>query len=251
MAEAKILFLDIETSPLLGYAWGLYEQNLLSVVEDWKILSVAWKWADEKRIKVVALNDTPEKELLGVLWAILDEADIVVAHNGDRFDIRKTNAKLLEHGFAPPSTYKTIDTLKVARKHFKFDSNRLTDLAEALGLGSKLPNPGFAMWLGCMRGDAASWKKMKEYNVHDVVLLEGVYLKLRPWHTSHPNLALYSEHPHESCPRCSSDHVQRRGMTYARTQVRQRWHCTDCGSWYSGKIVRRDVTTQRDHAPKS
>jgi hypothetical protein len=78
---------------------------------------------------------------------------------------------------------------------------------------------------------------MKAYNVQDVLLLEQVYIKLRAWATNHPDLNLYSHA--EACPTCQSLRVQRRGFSYAKTQIRQRWHCQDCGSWYSGKVIKK------------
>lgn len=244
--SAKIALLDIETAPNLGYTWGKWEQNVISFVRQWYMLSYSWKWLDSSDVYCKGLCDYPgyrknvdnDEQLLRDLWKVFDEADIVVAHNGDAFDIKKSNARFIVHDLPPPSTYKTVDTLKLAKKHFKFESNKLGDLGEYLEVGAKLPHTGFEVWKGCMRGDQASWDVMKEYNTQDVLLLERVYLKLRPWATTHPNLTVYGGSK-EACPTCGSDHVQRRGFNYAKVQVRQRWRCNSCGSWYSGKIEKK------------
>jgi hypothetical protein len=241
----RILLLDIETAPSLGWVWSLYETNVLKTVQDWYILSFACKWLDKLDISSWYLPDfrgyNPKKPndflLCRVLWRYFDEADVIVAHNGDQFDLTKSNARFITHGFKPPRPYKTIDTLKIARKHFSFSSNKLDDLGQYLGLGAKLPTGGFGLWEACMKGDLKAWEKMREYNIQDVRLLEQVYLKLRPWATGHPNLSAYSgDHV---CPTCSSSKIQRRGFTVARVQVRQRFHCQSCGSWFSGKIIKR------------
>ena len=74
---------------------------------------------------------------------MFDEADVVIAHNGDKFDMRKANARFGH--YEPPMPVQQVDTLKVARKYFKFESNKLGDLGEHLGLGNKEVTGGFAL----------------------------------------------------------------------------------------------------------
>ena len=172
-----------------------------------------------------------DEKLVRDLWKVLDEADIVIAHNGDKFDVRKSNARFVFHGLKPPSPYKTVDTLKIARKHFSFNSNRLDDLGHYLGVGRKLPTTGKDLWLRCIRGDEDAWSRMIKYNAHDVALLERVYLQLRPWATSHPDLGSYSKKL--VCPTCHSRNLQHRGYNVTKTGRRQRLQCMDCGAWSS------------------
>jgi len=245
---ARILLLDIETAPSLGYTWSKYETNVIEFERDWFILCFGYKWLGDTGVTVVALpdfknyrkNKAGDKELMGQLWSLLDEADIIVAHNGDSFDIKKINARFLVHGFTPPSTYKTVDTLKIARKYFRFDSNKLNDLAQTLGIGKKIPHIGFGLWKGCMDGAPEAWELMRQYNAQDVALLEDIYLVLRPWATTHPDVSLYSD-THSSgdghsCPSCGSHHVQRRGVVVARTRRYQRLNCQSCGAWFQGEL---------------
>jgi len=245
---AKIVLLDIETAPNLGWVWGKYDQNVIAFYSTTYILSFAYKSLGDADITVRALpdykgytKDRANDELLSRdLWSVLDSADIVVAHNGDAFDIKRSNARFIAHDLPPPSPFKTVDTLKIAKKHFKFESNKLDDLGQYLAVGEKLAHTGFKLWRGCMDGDPEAWKQMKEYNAQDVALLEEVYLKLRPWATTHPNLNLYGGGSDTvKCSSCGSDHVQKRGYSYAVTQVRQRFQCVDCRHWFSGEIVKR------------
>jgi hypothetical protein len=235
---AKILLVDIETAPSLGWVWQKWEANVLDFKSDWYILSFAYKWAHESTVHVYGLDDFagykrhPEndKALSKKLWKLLDEADIVVAHNGDAFDLPKINTRFLTHQLPPPTPYKTIDTLKIARKVFAFDSNKLDDLGRYLGVGRKIPNTGFHLWKGCMSGDPESWRKMKEYNGHDVELLEKVYYLVRAWDKGHPNV---NQGQLEACPKCSSTNVQRRGFEYTLLRKKQRYQCQNCSGWWA------------------
>lgn len=233
--KTKILYYDIETSPLVGYAWKKWEADILEVKQDWYILSFCAKWKDGKTI-VKALPDYllykkephNDRSLVRDLWELFNEADVIIGHNSDKFDNRKSNARFIAHGLTPPVPYKTIDTLKIARQSFNFTSNRLDDLGKALGVGRKLKTGGFDLWLRCLGGDLKAWGLMKKYNKQDVVLLEEVYLKLRPWAKSHPNLSLLEEKV--SCPKCGSEKIQFRGYARNLTTKYRRFQC-ECGAW--------------------
>ena len=244
----KILFYDVETAPSLGWFYDRYKENaIIDVKADWYVLSFAYKWAGQKKVTFRGLPDyrgyktDPEndKALMRDIWGLLDEADIVVAHNGDRFDLRKCNARFVVHGLPPPSPYRSVDTLKLARKHFKFDSNRLDALGGYLKVGRKLPHNGAATWLGCMQGDPRAWKTMGRYNIRDVELLESVYYKLRPWATTHPALTYYTGKLAD-CPKCESANVEHRGWNSNRTGRKKRMVCRDCGGWFCGPQERRN-----------
>jgi DNA polymerase elongation subunit (family B) len=248
MPDYKIAFVDIETAPNLGYTWGKYEQTVLAYKQERYMLSFAVRWAGSENVEVHALPDwarfdkdkTDDRDLVAELWHVLNDADLIVAHNGDRFDLRVTNARFLAHGFPPPEPYKTVDTLKLARRNFFLNSNKLDDIAAMLGLGRKLEVGGIALWLACMAGDEAAWDKMKEYNKHDVVLLEAVYERLKPWHVSHPNIAI--KQSDIACPVCASKDVQKRGYGYLVTYRVQRYQCKACGHWSKGKSERLQGT---------
>jgi predicted RNA-binding Zn-ribbon protein involved in translation (DUF1610 family) len=236
---AKIAFIDIETAPSLGWVWGKWEQNVIDFKRDWYMLSFAVKWVGSKKVETHGLIDYPgykkdmenDKLLVEDLWKVFDQADVLIGHNGDAFDIRKANSRFLTHGLVPPSPYKTVDTLKIARRAFKFDSNKLDDLGRYLGLGRKLPHTGFNLWRGCMTGDKKSWDLMLRYNGHDVELLEDVYYAVRAWAPVHPNV---NRGILDACPKCGSKHVQRRGFSYTLLRQKQRYNCQSCHGWYEG-----------------
>jgi hypothetical protein len=234
----RIIFLDIENSPSTGFVWGKYDQNVIDFEADWHLLSYAYKVAGEKRVRVRGLIDFPgfrrdmtnDRQLTRELWRILDEADLVIGHNVDRFDIRKINTRFLAHGMPPPSPYRTVDTLKVAKKYFRFDSNKLDDLGRCLGVGRKIQHTGFELWLGCMHGSRSAWDTMLRYNAQDVLLVEKVYYLLRAWAGNHPNVnrGIFA------CPKCASLNVQKRGFEHTLLRKRQRYACMDCRGWFSG-----------------
>lgn len=237
LEKEKILLFDIETAPNLGWVWGKWEQNVIDYEREWYILCFAAKWFEGGKIFVKALPDFEEykhnKEndffLVKELWKLFDRADIIIGQNSDAFDIKKVNSRFLFHGFTPPSTYATVDTVKLARKYFAFNSNKLDDLSKHLGLGEKVETGGFKLWKGCMDGDMKSWKLMKKYNKMDVDLLEKIYLKFRPWARSHPNIGMFREGL--VCPKCGSDNLQSRGVAINKTTKYRRLQCQNCGGW--------------------
>ncbi len=243
----KILILDIETAPMRGTFWGLWKQNIgLNQIEnDWYILTYACKWLGEDDKLFDGLieypnhyKDNPECDrlVLESLRDLLDEADMIVAHNGARFDIPKINARLIKYGINPPSPYKIIDTLQVAKKKFRFTSNKLDYLAKYLGEGGKLAHQGMEMWLGCMAGDLHCWRDMLKYNIQDVDILEGVYKKLLPWIDNHPNVGLYGEDKAPKCPKCGGKHIQWRGYAYTNVSRFHRFQCQTCKGWGRARV---------------
>lgn len=235
---AKILVYDIETTPNLGYVWGKWQQDVVEFVSEWDLLSFAYKWLGEKQTVSVGTNKFSEEVLVRRLWNLFDEADIVIAHNGDQFDQKMMNVKFMQYGLTPPSPYRTIDTKKVARRYFRYNSNKLDDLGKVLGLGRKVQTGGFQLWTGCMSGDERSWTKMLRYNKQDVILLEKIYLKLRPWIENHPNIGLIDEGNPDNCENCGHHKLHRRGTRYTSRRRYERLRCTKCGHWQKGKLIR-------------
>ncbi len=248
MNKTNILILDVENSPNVSYTWGKYEQNVIDFQKEWYMLSFAHKWLGDKTTKAHALpdfkgykgNKTNDKLLLKQLWLLLDKADIVIGHNVDRFDLRKINARFLQHGFPPPAPYKTVDTLKIARKYFFLNSNKLGHIGKYLGIGSKIDTGGFDLWLSCMGGDMTAWKKMVKYNKNDVALTERVYLELLPWISNHPNVNSLTG-VQDACPKCGAKDLQRRGFSImSGGRKRQKMQCMSCAGWSQGKIEKHE-----------
>jgi hypothetical protein len=240
----RVLFFDIETAPIEGFTWQMFDANVVAVKRPTYMLAWAAKWQGSKRVMARTLPEyatyqkspTHDAALVAELHGLLDEADIVIAHNAD-FDIKKANARFLANGLHPPAPYKTFCTLKTARKHFKFDSNKLDSLGGYLGVGRKVKHTGINLWLGCMDGDPASWATMKKYNIQDVVLLERVFEKMRGYATNWPDANMWTGAG--CCPVCQSSRIQNRGYNVSKAGRKQRFQCRDCGNWFSmGKAVK-------------
>lgn len=223
--------MDIETSPLISYTWGIWEQNVIEVKKEWYIMCFSAKWKNGEHITkgLIDYPGTNDKALVKEIWHVLNEAEIVVWQNGDKFDGKKLNARFAFWNMPPPSPYRAVDTLKIARRHFAFTSNKLDDLGQYLGLGRKIKHEGFDLWKKCMANDKKAWNQMKLYNRQDVVLLEKVYLHLLPWIKNHPNLTVYSQQ--STCPKCGNNNLVRRGYQYNNTTKYARIYCKSCHGW--------------------
>jgi len=240
--QIKVLFYDIETSPNTAFVWGRYEQNVLSYLKEWEILSCAYKWQGEKKVHCLSRqHNKTDKELVIAIHKLFQEADIIIAHNGDQFDQKKVKTRMLYHKLPPPKILSSIDTKKAAKVFFNFNSNSLNDLGTYLGLGQKFKHSGFDMWLGCLNGDKKSWKEMIYYNKQDVVLLEKVYNALKPWIQDHPNMAkLLNPFQNEvkDCPHCGSRNTMKRGYRATRATLKQQMVCKDCGAWFLTRVLK-------------
>lgn len=244
----KILTIDIETSPIESYTWGLWDQNVgvEQIKTEWSVISAAWKWLDKPKVFYYDTSGRGPKKIrhdlqvLQRIWEVLDEADIVVAQNGNSFDVKKINARLLMHGFSPYSPIRVIDTLSVAKRHFGFTSNKLAWLTKHLTDHPKDQHkefPGFELWVQCMADNPRAWKWMKQYNIGDVIGTEKLYQKLRPWISQHPNIGAYRIGEIISCPKCGSTEVTKQGTRVTQQGQYQQYKCTGCGGWSRGKTM--------------
>lgn len=236
----KVLVYDIETAPLLGYVWGLWENNvsLNQVHSDWHVLSWSAKWLGDAPNKVMymdqrnAKNIEDDRTILQGIWNLLDEADIVITQNGKSFDQKKLNARFILNGFQPPSSYKHIDTKLIASRHFKFTSNKLEYMTDKLCTTFKKIKhdkfPGFELWRECLAGNLKAWKEMEKYNKFDVLALEELYNKLIPWDNS-INFNLYHNSVANQC-KCGSSILIRNGYYYTSAGKYQKHRCKSCGA---------------------
>lgn len=238
------LVFDIETSPLIAYTWGMYEDSVIEVIEDYQILTVAWQWVGEKKVHCVGQDDfllyepgvNNDLEVVKTIWKLLNEADYVVAHNGDQFDIKKVNARIMIHDLPPYAPVKQIDTKKLAKRVGGFTSNRLKHLAQDLNVNQKGDPGGFGTWKGCLAGDPKAWKKMKKYNKQDIPPLMDLYLKFRPWDKSGYQHNVAEGRPN-ACPKCGAAKMYA-GMKYraTNTNLYQYFRCMECGGMAKSRI---------------
>lgn len=238
--KQRVLFLDIETAPLTANAWGLFDQNIAlnQIQTDWHVLSWAAKWQGSKKVMYMdqrkAVDVTDDKKILAGIWKLLDEADVVVGQNSKRFDVKKLNARFVQNGFKPPSSYRQIDTLQLAKKHFAFTSNKLEYLTDKLNTKyKKLKHskfPGFELWKQCLLGNKAAWKEMEKYNKWDVLSLEELFDKLITW-----DEAVVIEQD-GSC-NCGADSWIKKGFRFTNARKYIRLKCGECGAERKGEVA--------------
>ncbi len=246
IGKPKVLVYDIETAPVLASVWGLFDQNvgLNMVKSDWHIMSWSAKWLDAPENEVMYMdqrnkkNIEDDKELLKEIWSLLDEADMVITQNGKKFDQKKLNARFILNGMQPPSSYKHIDTLRIAKKHFAFTSNKLAFMTDKLCVKYKKLDhgkfPGFELWKECMAGNLEAWQEMEDYNRHDVLSLEELYHKLIPWDNTF-NFNVYHDENKVIC-RCGSESFSKNGFYYTTASKFQKYKCKSCGHETRSKV---------------
>jgi hypothetical protein len=233
----KLLVLDIETSPIITYNWAMFDQvtGLGQIKEDWYVLSFAAKWIGEKKVIYADQRNkrdiSNDKDLLKQIWNLLNSCDILISQNGTSFDVKKLNARFIMNGFPPPSNFKNIDTYTIAKKKFKFTSNKLEYMADKINKKYKklkhTKYPGLELWKAVLKGDKQAWRDMEKYNKYDVLATEELYTNLIPWDSS-INFSLYHDSEDHICS-CGSTQVVKNGFHYTSAGKFQRYKCSKCG----------------------
>jgi hypothetical protein len=232
----KVLFLDIETAPMIAYVWGRWQQNvhLDQTFAEWYCLSWSAKWGGESEMingvltPEEAVNEDDSRIMID-LWNVLNQADCVVTHNGIKFDHKKINTRFILNGLPPTRPFRIIDTLKVVKENFAFSSNKLDNLLIQFGLDRKL-DTNFKLWKNCMNGNPEALAKMSEYNDWDVISLEKAFARLKPWIKNFPNYVLYNDVDDANvCPTCGGKHLIEDGMYTTVNNKYVLYRCTDCG----------------------
>lgn len=243
MISRKRLFYDIETSfnIIADFSCG-YNKIIRpdQIIKERQIICISYKWEDEYEVHSLSWGKKQcDKSMLKKFVKIIAEADELVAHNGDRFDIKWIKSRCLFHGIETEISYRTIDTLKMAKASLYMNSNKLDYLAGYFNIGRKTETGGFDLWKSvCLDNDQAALKKMIEYCENDVVILQGVFDQLRKISKAKTHYgALYGEGKY-SCPECGTAHVRMRKRYTTTTGVmRFNMKCKMCETSYtlSGK----------------
>lgn len=239
--SAKILLVDIETLPGEAYFFDPRVEYISpdKVIKDWSISCWAAKWLFDdvivgERVSSDEAYARTDRSILGGIWKLMNEADIVVTQNGVNFDIKKLNSKFIENRFPPPAKYMNVDTLKVAKEVFGFTYNRLDELGQKLGIGKKI-DMTFVDWKNCLTNnqpaeDALDY--MLTYCKRDISpLLEDVYLAMLPYIKNHPNLNIFTNHDSDVCPKCESGNLKWNEKPYATPSgLWESFRCGACGA---------------------
>lgn len=230
---------------MLALVWKPWKEDIRppQVQKDWHLLSFAAHWRHEPKSKIIYMDQRHEKNvendkaLLQALWELLDEADIVIGHNVKGYDIKKINARFIEHKMQPPSSFRYIDTLAIVKKHFGFTYKNLDWVAQKL-LGKKKRKSkkfeGIELWKECLNGNIKAWEEMRRYNQADTILAEEIADLIIPW-DKNINTNVYREDKNMVCT-CGKSHFMKNGKSATDTAVFQRYRCVHCGAeWRSRK----------------
>lgn len=233
--KPKVLILDIETSLMELYGFGIRDQYISAdqIKKDWTVLSWAAKWLNEKTTFQNSSDKDTEEVIIRRLVDIMDQADIIVGHNSKKFDIKRINAKCAEYDIKPPSSFQQVDTYILSKKHFNFSSHTLEYLLQKLNSPiKKLKHgkfPGKSLWIECDKGNKAAFKEMATYNIYDVLGTEWLYKKLAPWGTA-VNFGVYEDFEGvvPTCS-CGSKNTKKAGIKQTTKGKLQTYRCKDCG----------------------
>ena len=238
----KIILFDLETSRTAVEGYGSrWDFKVVKFIRPQQLMCYSYKELGEKNVHFVSRHDFKTYHaFVKSLQELLDSADVTIAHNGGSFDDKMANRFFVLEGLVPPSPRKTIDTKREAKRWFRFESNKLDDLGDFLGVGRK-ENIGYADLEDDFMSDKPSKRTvrlMRKYNDQDVRVLEAVYLKLRPFMSSHPNLGDITS-TDAICPKCGSSNLHRRGFNRKRSGASQRYQCQNCFGWCSEASIKK------------
>lgn len=243
--KPRILCWDIETSPMVTYTFELYDQNIRldQIKEDWTILAWGAKWLGDPESKTMYMDThnnkdvKDDKKIVQALIKLLEQADICITHNGDKFDIKRVNTRALLNGLPPIKMPQSTDTYKESKKVFDLTSNSLAYASEKINKKYKKlthPNyPGISLWKAVLAGDHKAWVEMKKYCIHDVFATEEYFIAIRGWIKTQ-NMACYFDDIKVRCF-CGSTNLVKDGPVYIKEGKFQGYICKDCGKRPRGK----------------
>jgi DNA polymerase elongation subunit (family B) len=244
---AKVLIYDIETAPILASVWKIFDENigLEQIEKDWHVISWSAKWLNDPPEKIMYMDQRKardienDKKILEGIWELIDQADVVITHNGKSFDQPKLNARFIKHKMHPPAMPRHIDTYQIARSKFRFTSNKLAYLCEYLGVEHKKSEhkkfSGFKLWKECLNGNQEAWQEMEDYNKLDVLSLQDVYKRLAPW-SNQINFQVYRKDSKDFVCQCGSMKFRSKGYNYTNTGAFSRFYCLDCGAHHHKRV---------------
>jgi hypothetical protein len=239
MSKNKInrLIWDIETSPNVGLFWRPGYKVSLShdnIIQERAIICICWKWEGSRKVEHLEWDKGCDKKLCEDFMEVALQADELVAHNGDKYDIKFFNGRCVAHGLDPSPIWKTVDTLVIARRRFSFNSNRLDYIGKYLFGEGKIQTE-YGMWKDILLENCPkSMKKMVKYCKQDVNLLERVWKKLEPYHRPKTHVGCANGRDKWTSPYTGSENVVKWStrVTTAGTKQHQ-MKCNDTGGYFN------------------
>lgn len=242
--KPNIVSFDLEVAPASGYFYPpTWETGILKTIDRQRLMSFAWQIVGEKKVHSLCLYDMDtykvdpkDDKLLAIeLHRVMSYADILLGQNSDQFDIKMANYFFIMNGLDPIPPSKSIDTKKIAKRYFRFANNTLDNLGEELGVGGKTKITYKDLWVDAfLNGDKKAWKLMNTYCENDVRVTTEIYLKMRGFMRSHPNLARLSG-DFDACPMCNGYNYRVRSYRTTNVGRYHQYSCNDCTAYFSDR----------------
>ena len=222
--EGRTLKADITT--VICFGWMRLGDKKAKVETAWGLSGGVSRWGD--------VND--DYLLIKRAHAILVDADIIVTHNGKRFDLGFINTRILywrvkkkdkSLTVLPPIPH--IDTCQIARSKMYLFSNRLSRLGGFFGVGEKIDTGGWDLWVDVWHKKAKAMRLMAKYCKGDVELLARIFTEVKGISKDIPNMNLFSSRP--VCPRCGHNALRKDRLRTLKSKIVQTYSCRVCGSW--------------------
>jgi DNA polymerase elongation subunit (family B) len=256
MSGPRILVLDIETLPLSGFAWGIWQQNidpLKQIITQPRAICFGAKWHGERKKFFASEYHNGRVEMLTQVRDLIDDADFIYGWNSVRFDRRWLNGEFEKVGLHKAGPARDIDGMKVAKKNLLLPSYKLDYVARFhYGIQGKVSHQGFTLWrdiaIGTPEEQEKAWRKMRQYQLGDIDVTDAVLERQKPSITAFPNPALYGEDGEPEACGCGNTQLQQRGYRYTNLSRYKRYQCfgeNGCGAWLSGGRRDRSVDLRR------
>ena len=212
LGSVKRLFFDIETSPNIVYTWRAGWNITVtpeSIIEERRIICISYKWENHPKVHRISWDKNMcDKQMLIDFIKVVNTADEVIAHNGDRFDLKWIRTRCIFHRIPMFPAYRSLDTLKKAKSSFYFNSNKLDYIARFIKVGAKMETGGFDLWKEVMKNNLEALETMGLYCDQDVLVLEAVYQEMKNYFKQNLHEGVLDGKTKFSCPSCSSEKIK-------------------------------------------
>ena len=262
--NARVVTLDIERIPgrarvkhrgltIEGEFWDLngWKHTIgrrihADDVKEWpRTICAAWKWYDSEDVEFAAEWQVGGYDgFMRAVWDVFDQADLIIGHNADRFDARHLMGGWAEMGLPAPSPYKVIDTLKIARGTFAYESNTLDALNKRLGIDAKTDKYDARIARAAVNGDKEAQETLSAYNRGDIIASEALFDRLRPFAKGIPHLGMWTDDA-LACPSCGHTMTATGKTVHANVQRYEHLACPNCGSHARGTTTLKNPTRTR------
>lgn len=244
MSEPKILFYDIETTPLQSWVWRcgdtyIRHNMLVKGYDQYNIICIGYAWNDGEPAQIIRWDQKKKdcRKLIEEFDKLVQKADVTIGKNSARFDVKHINTQRWLHKLPPFPDWTDCsnDVEQQMRKYFTLPSMSLDYISEHLGLGGK-NDMEMQDWIDIMTGNShdssVALDKMCNYCAKDVEDTRAVYDSIKDYIKPKFNMATYLQD--DVCTNCGSSNIIKNGTrTLGKTRY-QRYHCNAHGG-YAGR----------------